>query len=232
MFTLLLKKNKRNTKIHFNDEQLKDFNELKRRLCKPPMLHLPNLSEPMHLRTYASKFAVGGVLFQVVNGVGLSIAYTSRKMKSAEINYPTQQQELLAIVHALAAFRIYCLDKPPIVETDHKSLEEDANRRLARCYDILVKPDLQPETKFFHDVSVTSFDGTSFSLALKEVTLNTELIISIKTAYATDREVQAILAAIKHRASNLKPKGCPSTPQEKQMLLQSKWIALVSNPDS
>ncbi|KAE8995683.1 hypothetical protein PR002_g19546 [Phytophthora rubi] len=65
-------------------------------------------------------------------------------MKSAELNYPTQQQELLAIVHALAAFRIYCLGKPPIVETDHKSLgglstQKMANRRLVRWYDILAE---------------------------------------------------------------------------------------------
>ncbi|KAE9258680.1 hypothetical protein PR003_g35108, partial [Phytophthora rubi] len=140
-------------------------------------------------------------------------------MKSAELNYPTQQQELLAIVHALAAFRIYCLDKPPIVETDHKRLEglftqKMANRRLARWYDILAeyqptfsylpgakngiadalsrRPDLQPETKFFHDLSVTSFDDTSFSLALSEVATDTELATNIKKAYKKDREIQTI----------------------------------------
>ncbi|KAG3233987.1 hypothetical protein PI124_g20953 [Phytophthora idaei] len=104
MFTLLKKKDKRNAKIHFNDEQLTNFKELKRRLCNPPVLHLPDFSQPVHLRTDASKFAMGGVLFQVVDGVEHSIAYTRRKMKPAELNYPTQQQELLAIVHALAAF--------------------------------------------------------------------------------------------------------------------------------
>ncbi|ETO84373.1 hypothetical protein F444_01706 [Phytophthora nicotianae P1976] len=123
MFTLLKKKSKRNAKIHFDEEQSKNFKELKRRLCNLPVLYLPDFDQPMRLRTDASKFAVGGVLFQVVDGIERPIAYTSRKMKSAELNYPTQQQELLAIVHALAAFRIYCLDKPPIVETDHKSLE-------------------------------------------------------------------------------------------------------------
>ncbi|KAG2770883.1 hypothetical protein PC129_g15103 [Phytophthora cactorum] len=144
MSTLLKKKDKRNAKIHFNDEQLKNFKELKRRLCSPPVLHLPDFNQPMHLRADAIKFAVGGVAFQVVDGVERPIAYTSRKMKPAELNYPAQQQELLAIIHALAAFRIYCLDKPPIVETDHKSLEglftqKMANHRLARWYDILAE---------------------------------------------------------------------------------------------
>ncbi|KAE8875052.1 hypothetical protein PF003_g40822 [Phytophthora fragariae] len=233
MFALLKRKNKRNAKIHFSDEQLKNFKELKRRLCNPPVLHLPDFKQPMHLRTDASKFAVGGVLFQVVDGVERPIAYTSRKMKSAELNYPTQQQELLAIVHALAAFRIYCLDKPPIIETDHNSLEglftqKMANRRLARWYDILAeyqpvfsylpgakngiadalsrRPDLQPETKFFHDLSVTSFDDTSFSLAISEVSGDSELISRIKKSYKKDRDIQAILAAIKKRKSNSKPK--------------------------
>ncbi|RAW27270.1 hypothetical protein PC110_g16334 [Phytophthora cactorum] len=95
MLALLKKKDKRNAKINFDDEQLKIFKELKRRLCNPPVLHLHNFSKPMHPRTDASKFAVCGVLFQVVNGVERPIAYTSRKMKSAELNYPTQQQELL-----------------------------------------------------------------------------------------------------------------------------------------
>ncbi|KAG3092027.1 hypothetical protein PI124_g20690 [Phytophthora idaei] len=133
MFTLMKKKDKRNAKIHFNDEQLKNLKELKRRLCSPPVLHLPDFSQPMHLRTDASKFVVGVVLFQVVDGAERPIAYTSRKMKRAELNYPTQQQELLAIVHALAAFRIYCLDKPPIVETDHKSLEGLFTQKMTNC---------------------------------------------------------------------------------------------------
>ncbi|KAE9013365.1 hypothetical protein PR001_g15432 [Phytophthora rubi] len=233
MFALLKKQNKRNAKIHFNDEQLKNFKELKRRLCNPPVLHLPDFNKSMLLRTDASKFAAGGVLFQVVDGAERPIAYTSRKMKSAELNYPTQQQELLAIVHALAAFRIYCFDKPPIVETDHKSLEglftqKMANRRLAPWYDILAeyqptfpylpgakngianalsrRPDLQPETKFFNDLSVTSFDDTSFSLALSVVATDTELATNIKKAYKKDREVQTIFAAIKRRTAEPKTK--------------------------
>ncbi|OWZ01776.1 Pol Polyprotein [Phytophthora megakarya] len=211
----LLKKNKRNAKIQFSCDQLKNFKELKRRLCNPHVLYLLDFSKPMHLRTDASKFAVGGVLFQVVEDIERPIAYTNRKMKPAELNYPTQQQELLAIIHALAAFRIYCLDKPPIVETDHKSLEGLFTQKPSFSHlrgakngiaDTLSRrPDLQPETKFFHDLSVTSFDDTSFTLTISEVTTNTELVTRIKKAYAKDREVQTISAAIKMRGAKLKP---------------------------
>ncbi|GMF47050.1 unnamed protein product [Phytophthora fragariaefolia] len=138
------KTNQWNSKITLKADQLKHFKERKRRLADTPVLHLPDFTKQMHLRTDASQFAVGGVLFQVVDGVERPIAFMSRKMKSAELKYPTQQQELLAILNALAAFRIYCLDRPVMIETDHKSLEgifqqKMANRRLARWYDILAE---------------------------------------------------------------------------------------------
>ncbi|POM65086.1 Reverse transcriptase-rnase h-integrase [Phytophthora palmivora] len=91
LFTLLKKKNKRDAKIHFLVDLLKNFKELKQRLCNPPVLHLPVSSQPMQLRTDVSKYAVGGVLFQVVNGVERPIAYISRNVKSAKLNYPTQR---------------------------------------------------------------------------------------------------------------------------------------------
>ncbi|KAE8912562.1 hypothetical protein PF005_g18582 [Phytophthora fragariae] len=189
LFTLVKKKNQRNSKITFNTMQLQNFKELKHRLSETPVLHLPDFTQQPHLRTDASQYAVGGVLFQVVDGAERPIAYSSRKMKSVELKYPTQQQEPLAIVNVLAAFRIYCLDRPVMVETDHKSLEgifqqNMANRRLARWYDILAeyqpvfaylpgakngiadalsrRPDLKPETKDFHDLRVPSFNETSY----------------------------------------------------------------------
>ncbi|OWZ14723.1 Retrovirus Polyprotein, partial [Phytophthora megakarya] len=203
LFTLLKKKNQRNSKITLNGVQLKNIKELKRRLADTPVLHLPDFTQQMHLRTDASQFAVGGVLFQVVNCIERPIAYTSRKMKSAELKYPTQQQELLAIVNALAAFRIYCLDQPVMIETDHKSLEgvfqqKMANRRLARWYDILAeyqpvfaylpgaqngiadalsrRPDLKPQTKEFHDLLVPSFNETSYQLRIAEIKPTNDLV--------------------------------------------------------
>ncbi|POM62371.1 polyprotein [Phytophthora palmivora] len=50
----LKEKNKRNVIFHFNNGLLKNFKKLKRRLYNPPVLYLPDLSQPMHLRTDAS----------------------------------------------------------------------------------------------------------------------------------------------------------------------------------
>ncbi|OWZ03524.1 Gag-pol [Phytophthora megakarya] len=49
----------------------------------------------------ASNVAIGGVLFRNEGGLEHPIAYTGRKMKPAELNYPVREQELLAIMHAL-----------------------------------------------------------------------------------------------------------------------------------
>ncbi|KAG3081492.1 hypothetical protein PI125_g20160 [Phytophthora idaei] len=180
----------------------------------------------MNLRTDASQFAVGGVLLQVVDGAERPIAFTSRKMKSAELKYPTQQQELLAIVDALAAFRIYCLDRPVTIETDHKSLEgifqqKMANRRLARWYDIFAehqpvfaylpgakngiadalsqRPNLKPDTKEFHDLLVPSFNKTSYQLRVVDIKPTSDLIKDIAAGYAKDKVTREIQRMTKTR---------------------------------
>ncbi|GMF31382.1 unnamed protein product [Phytophthora fragariaefolia] len=234
LFTLLKKKNQRNSTITLNADQLKNFMGLKRRLADTPVWHLPDFTKQMHLRTDASQFAVGGVLFQVVSGVERPIAFTTRKMKSAELKYPTQQQELLAIVNALAAFRIYCLDQPVVIETDHKSLEgvfqqNMANIRLARWYDILAeyqpvfaylpgakngiadalsrRPDPKPKTKKFHDLLVPSFNETSYQLRVTEIRPTSDLTKTIIEGYKKDKNIQEIRRVIERRRDSSTTRG-------------------------
>jgi hypothetical protein len=85
--------------IQLSDQQLLCFEELNRRLSSSPVLKLPDFSKPLGIRMDASNFAIGGVLFQNEGVMEHPIAYTSRKMKSAELNYPVREQELLVIMH-------------------------------------------------------------------------------------------------------------------------------------
>ncbi|KAF1317995.1 reverse transcriptase, partial [Globisporangium splendens] len=130
--------------VRLDNNQLQCFEELKRRLSAPPVLALPDFDKPFGIRMDASNYAVGGVLFQKEGGIEHPIAFTGRKTKAAELNYPVQEQELLAIMHALRVWRIYLVDKPFMVETDHKSLEtiltqKTTNRKRS--------PDLEGGTK-------------------------------------------------------------------------------------
>ena len=52
------------------------------------------------LHTDASGFAIGAVLYQKIEGKLLPVALHSRKLGSAERNYHTTDQEMLAIVDA------------------------------------------------------------------------------------------------------------------------------------
>ncbi len=62
------------------------------------------------LTTDASNFAVAAILTQPDDeGHQHPVAYESRKLTSAELNYPAHVLELLAVVHALRVFRHYLL---------------------------------------------------------------------------------------------------------------------------
>ncbi|DAZ98938.1 TPA: hypothetical protein N0F65_001377 [Lagenidium giganteum] len=86
----------------------------------------------------ASDFAIGGYLFQLdENGSERVIAYGGHKMTAAELMYPTREKELLAALYAMELWKVYLIDKPFHVSTDHRTLESiltqrTCSQRLAR----------------------------------------------------------------------------------------------------
>ncbi|KAL0305050.1 UNVERIFIED_CONTAM: Transposon Ty3-I Gag-Pol polyprotein [Sesamum calycinum] len=79
------------------------FEELKKRLTSAPILALPSGDGGYVVYTDASRQGLGCVLMQH----GKVIAYASRQLRPDEINYPTHDLELAAIVHALKIWRHY-----------------------------------------------------------------------------------------------------------------------------
>ena len=130
-------------KVKLSKSQLEAFNGLKDALCNPPLLHLPDFSREFCIRMDASDFAVGGMLYQVADdGKENTIAYCGKKLSSAEINYGIREKELYAVIFAMRKWRIYLLDRPFLVDTDHHSLETlltqtTCSRRLARWLDLI-----------------------------------------------------------------------------------------------
>ena len=51
---------------------------------------------------------------------GRVIAYASRQLKKHEVNYPTHDLELAAVVHALKIWRHYLLGNKVHIYMDHK----------------------------------------------------------------------------------------------------------------
>ena len=100
------------------------FDEIKTRLCDAPILVAPNPEEPYIIEVDSSDFAVGGVLLQKGSDGHLHpLAYESKKLSSAERNYPAQERELLAILHALRTWRCFVDGRRYTVFSDHHPLK-------------------------------------------------------------------------------------------------------------
>lgn len=118
----------------------KAFEGIKLALTQAPTLKLPDFSKPFEVIADASVIGIGAVLLQE----GHPIAYISRRLIPAEVNYTTTEQELLAVVHALNAWRCYLegaahdftivSDHHPLV---HLQTQPELSRRQARWVEFL-----------------------------------------------------------------------------------------------
>ena len=86
----------------------------------------------------ASRTRLGCVLMQG----GRVITYASRQLKKHELNYPTHDLELAAVVHALKIWRHYLLGNKVHIFTDHKSLkyiftQSELNMRQRRWLELI-----------------------------------------------------------------------------------------------
>ena len=63
------------------------FEEIKSRLQKPSILHLPDNKGRFHLYSDTSKHATGSTLYQIQNGKLKLIAYVSKRLPEAANNY-------------------------------------------------------------------------------------------------------------------------------------------------
>ena len=94
LLTALLEKN---AKFVWSDKYQANFDELKKRLTTALVLILLDLSKNFSIYCDASRLGLGCVLMQE----GRVVAYASRQLRKHELNYPTHDLELVAVVHAL-----------------------------------------------------------------------------------------------------------------------------------
>ena len=118
------------------------FEDVKHALTHAPVLTHPDFTKPFVVVTDASGDAKGGGLGAVLMQEGKVIAYESRALIPAEVNYSTSEQELLAVVHALKLWRCYLEGVKFTVITDHQPnvalpTQPFLDRRKARWSEIL-----------------------------------------------------------------------------------------------
>jgi hypothetical protein len=120
------------------------FNQLKLRLTSPLVLIMPDLQKRYDIYYDACGQGLGCVLMQE----GHMIAYASRQLRKHELNYPTHDLELAAVVHALKIWRHYIMGTKFQVYIDHKILkyiftQKDLNLRQHRWLELIKDYDLE-----------------------------------------------------------------------------------------
>jgi hypothetical protein len=138
--TQLLKKER---KFEWTEKCEKSFQELKKRLFSAPILTMPDITKSFDVYCDASELGLGSVLMQE----GKVIAYLSRQLCPHELNYPTHDLELAAVVHALKTWRHYLMGNRCEIYTDHKSLkyifsQKELNMRQRRWIELIKDYDL------------------------------------------------------------------------------------------
>lgn len=132
--TALLKKE---VPFIWTDAQQNSFEALKKALAEEVILAFPDFNELFYVTTDASNVAMGAVLSQGVLPHDRPIFFFSKTLNEAQRNYSTIHKELLAIVEAIKAFKVYLYGRFFVLITDHRPLcylfsMKDCGSRLFR----------------------------------------------------------------------------------------------------
>ena len=128
----------------WGEEQQKAFDDIKHRLQRPPVLHLPNRHRWFQLYSDTSKFATGSTLYQIQNGQPRLIAYASKRMPEAAKNYSITELEMCGPAMNIVTFShlLKKVDFDTVV--DHlaithimRSKAEPATTRIKRLIELL-----------------------------------------------------------------------------------------------
>ena len=121
------------------------FTALKTAFESAPVLAHYHPDHPIIVETDCSDYALGGILSQIdpQSQEIHPVAFHSRKLTPAEVNYDIYDKELLGVVDCFEAWRHYLEGAPHRIRviTDHRNLQhfrekKTLNRRQVRCGEI------------------------------------------------------------------------------------------------
>ena len=91
----------------------------------------------MTLHTDASDYGVGGYLFQTIDGVNQPIAFVSKSLTSAQLQWSVIQKEAYGIYYSCMYLESLLRDRPFTIRRDHRNLlfiKQSSNRMIVRGY--------------------------------------------------------------------------------------------------
>lgn len=169
---------KKNVPFQWHASEQAAFETLKTAFTTAPVLTHFQLGLPLVIETDASDYGIGAVISHVIEGVLHPIAFLSRKLLPAELNYDIYNKEMLAVIEALRSWRCYvdgCEDLT--IRTDHKNLEywktaRVLNRRHIRWLHLMQEH--RPKIVYTPGKSMTKADTLSRRQGFQEGTKPTD----------------------------------------------------------
>lgn len=110
---------KKESKFIWTEACETSFMKIKTMLTSAPVLVLPDIHKDFDIYCDASRRGLGGVLMQE----GKFIAYAPRQRCTHEVNYPTHDLQLAAVIHSLKIWRHYLIGWWCEIYTNHKSMK-------------------------------------------------------------------------------------------------------------
>ena len=123
-------------KWKWEEEQQEAFKQLKQVFTSRPLLVAPDINKEFRVEADASNFTTGGVLSVKCEDVKWRpVAYISKSLNEMERNYEIHDEEMLAIICCLEAWRHFLEGSHSKFEvwTDHKNLEYFMSNQKLNC---------------------------------------------------------------------------------------------------
>ena len=111
-----------NQKLNWTPETEACFSELLEKVNTCPKLFFIDDEAPVFLHTDASKYGIGGYLFQVVDEIQHPIAFISKTLSATELRWSVPEKEGYAIFYSLMKLEHLLRDCHFTLRTDHKNL--------------------------------------------------------------------------------------------------------------
>lgn len=113
---------KKDVPWNWTEECSKAYKHFVKSITTEPAMRQPRLGHEFIVYSDGSKYAIGGILCQMIDGKEYIIEYASRLLKGSELNYGISDIECLAVVFLVKKWHHYLYGVHFIVYTDHKAL--------------------------------------------------------------------------------------------------------------
>jgi hypothetical protein len=101
---------KKDVKIKWDTESRRSFEQVKRALTEAPVLISPDFTKDFYLFSFTFEHTIVAVLLQKNNeGYEKPIAFFSKSLRDAALNYKIMEKQAFALVKSIKDFRVYIL---------------------------------------------------------------------------------------------------------------------------